>query len=470
MRGNKALGRLETAIRSFREERSGNFALAFAAASSMVVLAAGYGVNTVQLFNVKAQISHALDGALTSTARDITTGKIAPADAEAMVEAFFRSNIRDGFVGAEDVVLNSLVVDPVEKTVSGTASVDVALAFPVFGADKTRMVSTESVAQYSDKKIEVAMMLDVTGSMGENGGRKMRDLKEAAALAVDTMLGGQDARNPRTRVSIVPYSEAVNVGALASNTVFRERVGGPDVLYADAPILASASGADTCATERKLPNGRPDYSDESPSARRPDDRGRATIARVNRDDRLGVCPSARLVPLTADADALKRQIRNFSPNGVTAGGIAAQWGHYMLSPKWRTPIRDAGLGDGPANHDARKVGKIAILMTDGLFNTAFAGTGRGRPQLDQALAASANAEAVCEAMKRDGIQVYTIGFDLDNVGTPRADRDRAKATLRACANEDTDKVTYFYQAANGEELTAAFLDIIRNMERLAIVR
>ncbi len=142
----------------------------------------------------------------------------------------------------------------------------------------------------------------------------------------------------------------------------------------------------------------------------------------------------------------------------------------MLSPKWRTPIRDAGLGNGPSNHDAKKVGKIAILMTDGLFNTAFAGTGRGRPQLDQAVAASANAEAVCEAMKKDGIKVYTIGFDLDNAGTPRAERERAKATLRACANEDTAQIRYFYEAGNGEELKAAFLDIVRNMERLAIVR
>ena len=31
------------------------------------------------------------------------------------------------------------------------------------------------------------------------------------------------------------------------------------------------------------------------------------------------------------------------------------------------------MGAGPADHDDRRVSKVAILMTDGQFNTAFAG-------------------------------------------------------------------------------------------------
>ena len=58
---------------------------------------------------------------------------------------------------------------------------------------------------------------------------------------------------------------------------------------------------------------------------------------------------------------------------MTAGGIAAQWGYYMLSPEWRDAIKAAGMGGGPADHDPKKVAKVAILMTDGQFNTAFAG-------------------------------------------------------------------------------------------------
>ncbi|TGP55958.1 hypothetical protein EN872_13660, partial [bacterium M00.F.Ca.ET.229.01.1.1] len=58
------------------------------------------------------------------------------------------------------------------------------------------------------------------------------------------------------------------------------------------------------------------------------------------------------------------------------------------------------LGTGPANFDPKKVAKIAILMTDGQFNTAFA-RGRGAAAWqDEGETSRANAEAICDNMKR----------------------------------------------------------------------
>ncbi len=76
--------------------------------------------------------------------------------------------------------------------------------------------------------------------------------------------------------------------------------------------------------------------------------------RVNRDDRLDVCPEAELIALTANKKKLLDTIDDFEADGVTAGGIAAQWGYYMLSPKWRDAIKAAGMGAGPADHDQRR--------------------------------------------------------------------------------------------------------------------
>src|SRR5690606_23561215 len=112
--------------------------------------------------------------------------------------------------------------------------------------------------------------------------------------------------------------------------------------------------------------------------------------------------------LTTDEDALLGSIDAFEANGYTAGAIAVQWTYYMLSPQWRSAIKDAGLGDGPANTKPDKISKVAILMTDGQFNTAYADVGKNYN--DQSNLARNNAESICSNMKRDGIEVYTIGF------------------------------------------------------------
>ena len=46
----------------------------------------------------------------------------------------------------------------------------------------------------------------------------------------------------------------------------------------------------------------------------------------------------------------------------------------MLSPKWADVLPAASA---PLAYDPKKVAKYAILMTDGEFNTAFAGVPKG---------------------------------------------------------------------------------------------
>ncbi|TGQ78859.1 VWA domain-containing protein, partial [Mesorhizobium sp. M8A.F.Ca.ET.208.01.1.1] len=96
---------------------------------------------------------------------------------------------------------------------------DVSLYFPLFSIGDMQRVTSSTTALYSDKTVEVAMMLDVTGSMA---GQKIKDLRAAASNAVDSFLTGQNAANPRVRVAIVPYANSVNAGPLAASTVFVE--------------------------------------------------------------------------------------------------------------------------------------------------------------------------------------------------------------------------------------------------------
>src|SRR5690606_9075378 len=191
--------RLHHAARRWRGDRGGNMAVMTGVAAGVIVLAAGFGLNTAQLALTRSNLVNALDAAVTSTARDLTTGKIAEKDARKNVEAFLFANGARAFAPADRLLLDRLVVDPVASTVSAGASVDVDLVFPLFGTANMQTVRAQSDAIYSDKKIEIAMMLDITGSMG---GAKIRDLKTAAKNAVSTFLDGQDVARPRVRIAL----------------------------------------------------------------------------------------------------------------------------------------------------------------------------------------------------------------------------------------------------------------------------
>lgn len=431
------------AIRDFATDCRGNFSLVFIAASSALLMSAGFAINYAQLSTAKSNLSNAIDGAVTSTARDITTGVIDIKDAEDVVRAFIEANTQTAFLGNGNVNIDSIVVDRTAKTVEVQASADVNIAFPVFSTSDSRRVSTTSKSLYSDKLIEVAMMLDVTGSMS---GQKITDLKTAAKSAVNTFLAGEDVNNPRVRVSIVPYADGVNVGALAGTAVHVETeytTGEPP--STNDPVLA-ATAPDNCSTERK---GGYQYSDVGPD-----------FAKVNRDYRLAFCPAAELKPLTASIPDLEAGINSFSASGYTAGHIGIQWTWYMLSERWAAFLPPASR---PSKRNSKKVAKYAILMTDGRFNTAFADVKKGEQTRGGQPAKSRDkAERLCAEMKRNGIEIFTIGFDLDSAD--------ARGVMKKCASLDRGSVQHYYEAADGPALEAAFLKIAANIERLTLVK
>ena len=63
-------------------------------------------------------------------------------------------------------------------------------------------------------------------------------------------------------------------------------------------------------------------------------------------------------------------------------------------------------------------------------------------------------------MKKDGIEIFTVGFMLKEAG--------AKEVLGDCASPDSEKVQHYFETSSGEELKAAFLAVALNIERLAI--
>jgi Flp pilus assembly protein TadG len=431
------------AAKAFPADRGGNFAVLTAAAAAAILLAAGFALNIGQIVMTRSNLLNALDSAVTSTARDITTGRLKSGEARETIEAFLHANGDAGFMSADRIVLDSLEIDREASTLRVKASVDVDMIFPLFGASPVRTVSAESAAIYSDRKIEVAMMLDITGSMS---GRKLDDLKTAAKNAAKTLLSSNGRANPRVRVAIVPYANSVNTGILDHTVFIEDKYTESDPPRLDNPRLAGLRRDDKCATERK---GSLQFTDASPYG-----------GMVNRDFRLGFCPSVPLRPLTTSLADLEDTIGRFKAHGHTAGHIGIQWSWYLLSPKWASMLPSAAR---PEEYGKGKVAKYAILMTDGEFNTAYAGVPEHeRTEGGQPVRSRDYAKRLCDRMKEAGIEIFTVGFMLTEPG--------AKDVMRDCASPDNSIVRHNFQTGNGAELDAAFQEIAQNIERLALTK
>ena len=154
-----------------------------------------------------------------------------------------------------------------------------------------------------------------------------------------------------------------------------------------------------------------------------------------------------VIPLTNLKTKLTTFIQNATVGGATPGHIGTAWSWYTLSPNWASVFPE---NSAPANYTNSNVLKAAILMTDGEYNIHYA----TESSKEQAL-------ALCEAMKAEGITVFTVGFGFTE-GTTQNDgtaSGNAMDTLKTCASNNQ---TFFFPY-DGAALRQAFKDIAAQM-------
>jgi Flp pilus assembly protein TadG len=211
---------------------------------------------------------------------------------------------------------------------------------------------------------------------------------------------------------------------------------------------------DNCVTERTGPQR---YTSAAPAA---NPLGRHYVTNPATTD----CPTAEILPLTSDRDGedgLHDLIDSLATEGGTAGQIGIAWGWYMLSPNFNAALSNnaAALGAEPPTL------KIAVIMTDGEFNTSYC-NGVITSTINCTAEAGAKnsapftqAAALCDAMEADGILIYTVGFGIDEGST-------AGNFMENCASDDS----YAYLAATGDQLSAAFGAIGTSISELRLTQ
>lgn len=367
-----ASGEIGAVTARFVADRRGNVAMLVALGAFAMLGLVGVALDFSRALTVRHSLQNALDSASLAAAELQSRGGASMSDLQRAAQAMLDANIT--------VAVPHTCADPVltRDAAAGRVSLRMACETPttlsaLLGFAKLDVAAT-STAEYARAKLDVALMLDITGSMS---GAKIADLKDAAKLFVDTVVDPA-GRSEDVRVALAPFAASVNAGG-----------------YFDDATGETAAGS-TCVTERL---GGQAFTDAAPRA--------GAFSEVGPNN----CPGASIEPLSHDPDALKRRIDTFSAAGHTAGHLGVAWARYLIAPDWAGvwPADSAPMPYG----DPHKV-KAVILMTDGAFNTQYS-----------PLSSAEQARRHCDAMKADGVVVYAVAFQAGSA---------AEALLQDCAS------------------------------------
>jgi Flp pilus assembly protein TadG len=211
----------------------------------------------------------------------------------------------------------------------------------------------------------------------------------------------------------------------------------------------------TCVTER---TGAQAYTDTAP--------GTAPLG-YNYPSTSNPCLTNTVTPLTATKSTLTTAITALAAGGSTGGHVGVAWGWYTLSPNFSSIFSGSSQ---PAAYSDRDVMKVAILMTDGEYNTSYcngviaksstSGSGSTSDQINCDAPnghAFDQARALCAKMKEAGVVIYTVGFQV-------VSDQRAQDLVNQCATD----AGHVYLPATGTALKDAFRRIGQDLSNLRI--
>jgi Flp pilus assembly protein TadG len=447
-------------LKSFASDQSGNVGMIFGGTLLVMTAAVGGAIDYGRAVNARSQTQNALDAASLAGGRVLQTGGTTAKAADIALKVY--TSQKSNHTSVDTVAFGAPTSGGTQIVPSG--GVAVATPFLSIIGIKTLTVIADAATvsgscvgpscgagSNAGTNIEISLMLDTTGSMQ---GDKLAALKVAAKDLIDITVW-TDQSKYTSKIALAPFSQDVNVGS-----------------YFNA--ITGVTGNYSCVVERV---GINEFTDVSPAGA-----GKAPTPFVQQtgslvsssnntmvpwNQRSSCAESSKIVPLTADKAVLKTAIDAMQAANTTAGALGTAWAWYLLSPQWNNIFTGSSA---PASYsqlteltpeNQPKLRKIAILMTDGEYNTHQQASGLTVEQI------SAKAVSLCTAMKAKGIQVFTIGFQVGTTGT-------AVNTLTDCASshviDSGASVKSFYNAETATALQAAFRDIALQISKLRLTQ
>ena len=457
----------------------------FALSLIPIFAVAGTAIDLSRIQSAKIQTSSLLDQAVLAAANLSYTD-----EPDALVENWMKSQI--GQFGHSPDNLNINVISDVSLNsrdirATATLTVDTAIMY-MFGQDRVT-IEVSSAAIQSITNIEIAMVLDISSSMR---GNRLTSLKTASTEFIDIML--TDQTEDTTSINVVPFGGTVNIGdslfnKLAVRSTDPATITDPTEAQYDIGTLVETgeflfSNGETCIEAIQDDydiNMIPSYS-------------RAQVPDFWRWwNNHPWCPEDKSAVFlnSNDAALLKAHLNGMVLSDGTGMDIGTMWGLKTLSPSFRGEL-GGDFTARPLDFDINETKKIMIVMTDGNITAqnrpedpAIGNVHTDRPTNrtphDNAISNQGNRQNMqttrtrgsattpstnnsgvgrfkkaCTAAKTQGIQVFTIGFQI-------SDGSLADQILEECATSST-----YYYHVEGLDLTSTFQSIAAKVNELRI--
>lgn len=470
---------------------AGALAVGFAVMAPVLMGSVGMVVDLAQANHVKQRLCSAVDAsALAGAATSADEDEITP-----VVENFFDANYPDEAIGVPGDVAVSVGESTV--TVMGTAVYHTKF-MGVLGQD-TMNVKCRTVVNRDVRGLEVALVLDNTGSMSTNN--NIGTLRTAATNFTNILF--EKASDPEfIKIGLVPYSTAVNVGSYG---ICEYPNGDPipdcepfvnlpeDLEYTSSYYSSDWFGCVLAYNDDVVDDSwDPENMDHDPYPYDTSDLDEITwegegvkwqiyryevpqttctnYQRVcygwycyNRCTAYDTewetyqypnqsCVKSTVLPLTNNQDDILDHIGDMQASGWTLGNIGMVWGYRMISPQ--APFI-AQPWDEP------KWRKVIIMMTDGI-NTFDDYTAYWRDEHHSITTNDLNERFLetCNNIKGQGEQetlIYTITFES---GVDES----TKEYYRNCATSEA----HYYDAPSQDELVEVFEGIANELSILHI--
>ncbi len=190
----------------FQRQRSGNVAITFALAVIPILAFVGAAIDYSRANALKVQLQDALDSTALMVSKNAAseTSNALQTSAQTYFNALFTN------AQAQNVQFTVSYSTSGGSSVVVNASAGMPTVFMNILGFKTLTVTGSSTAKWGSVRLRVALVLDNTGSMADNG--KMTALQTATNNLL-TQLQGAATTNGDVYVSIIPFAKDVNAGA-----------------------------------------------------------------------------------------------------------------------------------------------------------------------------------------------------------------------------------------------------------------
>jgi Flp pilus assembly protein TadG len=461
---------IREAASRFAGANQGNIAVIFAFACLPLISFVGAAIDYSRVNSARSSMQSALDSTALMLSKDLSQGLITASQINAKAQLYFGALYTNTDAQSVSISATYTANTSMGSTIQVNGSGAVMTDFMKVAGFPNLNFNSTSTAAWGNVRMRVAMALDNTGSMAQNG--KIGALRTAASNLIDQL--SALAKNPGdVYVSIVPFAKDVNVGSSNYNQNWID--------WTDWDAANGSCSKSTYTTQSSCVSNGKTWTPANPNTwtgcvtdrTQPYDTQNTAPAISNvatlfpaeeyNENGQKYCkpgnnpPLQQIAPLSYDWTSLKAMISAMQPTGGTDQPIGLAWA-------WQSLQQTAPM-NAPAEDPNYTYSKAIILLSDGL-NTEDRWPAYGNGSTQYGGQIDARQKILCDNIKgvldpKTGKPMYTIYTIQVNTSSPP---DPTSPVLSYCASEPQN----FYLLYSASQVIAAFNSIGTSLSKLRV--